>query len=98
MPKPSSNSGRAVREPVQVYLAGDDAALLADLARSTGLSKAEILRRGIRSFDREERRESPMLRFLDECLAADQSEVIGEDVDAVLAEEYRRPDGARSGT
>jgi hypothetical protein len=47
MPKP----GRAdrVREPVQVYLDRSDRALLADLARRTGLSKAEILRRGLRS-------------------------------------------------
>ena len=37
-----------VREPVQVYLDGPDITLLGTLARSTGLSKAELLRRGLR--------------------------------------------------
>jgi hypothetical protein len=35
--------------PVQVYLDASDRALLAEVARRTGLSKAEILRRGLRS-------------------------------------------------
>jgi hypothetical protein len=39
---------RRVREPVQVYLDRDDKALLEELARKTGLSQAELLRRGIR--------------------------------------------------
>lgn len=38
-----------VREPVQVYLDRSDRRLLDDLARRTGLSRAELLRRGIRS-------------------------------------------------
>jgi hypothetical protein len=37
-----------VREPVQVYLDGRDRDLLEDLARNTGLSRAELLRRGLR--------------------------------------------------
>lgn len=37
-----------VREPVQVYLDRQDAALLGRLAQQTGLSKAELLRRGLR--------------------------------------------------
>lgn len=37
-----------VREPVQVYLDGRDRALLEDLARRTGLPRAELLRRGLR--------------------------------------------------
>lgn len=37
-----------VREPVQVYLDGPDLTLLGTLAQSTGLSKAELLRRGLR--------------------------------------------------
>jgi len=37
-----------VREPVQVYLDGPDLSLLGTLAQSTGLSKAELLRRGLR--------------------------------------------------
>ena len=39
LPRRSSH----VREPVQVYLAPDDSALLNRLAEETGLSKAEIL-------------------------------------------------------
>lgn len=38
-----------VREPVQVYLDPSDSALLLEVARRTGLPKAEILRRGLRS-------------------------------------------------
>lgn len=47
MPKPRRTD--RVREPVQVYLDGSDRALLAELVRRTGLPKAEILRRGLRS-------------------------------------------------
>lgn len=43
MTKPSR-----VREPVQVYLDPDDKQLLEELARQTGQSQAEVLRRGIR--------------------------------------------------
>jgi len=39
---------RRVREPVQVYLDPDDKALLEEVARKTGLSQAEVLRRGVR--------------------------------------------------
>jgi hypothetical protein len=37
-----------VREPVQVYLDRSDRSLLEDVANQTGLSRAEILRRGLR--------------------------------------------------
>ena len=47
MAKPSRPN--RVREPVQVYLDVSDGALLAEVTRRTGLSKAEILRRGLRS-------------------------------------------------
>ncbi len=39
---------RRVREPVQVYLDPADRDLLEEVARATGLSRAEILRRGLR--------------------------------------------------
>jgi len=39
---------RRVREPVQVYLDPDDKTLLEEVARKTGLSQAEVLRRGVR--------------------------------------------------
>ncbi len=41
-------SGRRVREPVQVYLDPVDRELLEQVVRATGLSRAEILRRGLR--------------------------------------------------
>jgi hypothetical protein len=37
-----------VREPVQVYLDPQDRSLLEEVATGTGLSRAEILRRGLR--------------------------------------------------
>ncbi|MGH7541201.1 MAG: CopG family transcriptional regulator, partial [Gemmatimonadota bacterium] len=43
MTKPSK-----VREPVQVYLDRADRSLLEEVAERTGLSRAEILRRGLR--------------------------------------------------
>ena len=39
-----------VREPVQVYLDRSDRDLLEQAARETGLSRAEIMRRGLRRF------------------------------------------------
>ncbi len=41
-------SGRRVRAPVQVYLDPADRDLLEEVVRATGLSRAEILRRGLR--------------------------------------------------
>ncbi len=86
-------SGRAgkpavVREPVQVYLAGDDVALLARLTSETGLSKAEILRRGLRSFGALHGGVSPMLHFVDSSGAEGWGDSVAEPHDAVLAEEY----------
>jgi hypothetical protein len=43
----SEKPGR-VREPVQVYLDRADKELLDEVARKAGLSRAEILRRGLR--------------------------------------------------
>ena len=44
MPKPP----HSVREPVQVYLDSADKALLDRLSEQTALSRAELLRRGLR--------------------------------------------------
>lgn len=41
---------RTVREPIQVYMAADERRLLDQMAAQTGLSRAEILRQGLRSF------------------------------------------------
>ncbi|HEX5385785.1 MAG TPA: ribbon-helix-helix protein, CopG family [Gemmatimonadales bacterium] len=83
---------RTVREPVQVYLAPDDRALLESLVRSSGLSRAEILRRGIRSFAAAASgTDSPMLAFLNEAEAGDWPTGIAKGHDDVLAEAHRAP-------
>ncbi len=88
MPKPA-RSPRSVREPVQVYLAADDRDLLNRLAEETGLTKAEILRRGMRSFAREQSGASPMLRFVAEGAGKEWPEAVAANHDDVLAESYR---------
>lgn len=84
-----------VREPVQVYLAADDRDLLTRLAEETGLSKAEILRRGVRSFAREQGGVSPMLRFVAERAPGEWPEAVAAAHDDVLAEEFRAPNDQR---
>lgn len=44
---------RRVREPVQAYLGAEDAELLASLATRLSLSKAEVIRQGIRRLAQE---------------------------------------------
>src|SRR4051812_26863633 len=57
----------SVREPVQVYLTGPDRILLDQVASKTGLSRAEVLRRGVRRMAAEALGEnSPMLAFIRE--------------------------------
>lgn len=89
MPKHPAKRPSSVREPVQVYLAPDDSELLARIAAEFGLSKAEVLRRGVRSYAREQSGESPMLRFLAESGAGSAPRGVAADHDAVLAESYR---------
>jgi len=91
MPKRSASRPRVVREPVQVYLAPDDSALLARLTDESGLSKAEILRRGMRGFALAQRGASPMLRFLREGIDGRWPAAVAVDHDAVLAGSYRAP-------
>jgi hypothetical protein len=78
----------AVREPVQVYLAGDDVSLLVRLTTETGLSKAEIMRRGLRSFGALHGGVSPMLQFVDSSGPAGWGDDVAERHDDILAEEY----------
>ena len=95
MPK-SPRRVPAVREPVQVYLAPDDSALLNRLAEESGLPKAEILRRGVKSYAREQRGTiAPMLRFVNESSAEGWPENVAADHDAVLADTYRAPSKKR---
>jgi hypothetical protein len=78
-----------VREPVQVYLAPDDRDLLDRLALESGLSRAEILRRGIRSYAAAQAGPSPMLRFVEGGAAGRWPADVAGRHDEVLAESYR---------
>jgi len=58
---------RSVREPVQVYLTGADRALLDRVAARAALSRAEVLRRGVRRMAAEVLGdENPMLKLATE--------------------------------
>ena len=89
MPKRSARKSASVREPVQVYLAQDDRDLLNRLVAETGLTKAEILRQGMRSFAREQGGASPMLRFIAESAQGEWPEGVAAKHDEILAESYR---------
>jgi hypothetical protein len=95
MPKRSARKSPSVREPVQVYLAQDDRDLLKRLVAETGLTKAEILRQGMRSFAREQGGGSPMLRFVAESTSGEWPESVAEKHDEILAESYRAADKKR---
>ncbi|MEP6763661.1 MAG: hypothetical protein ABJB66_05075 [Gemmatimonadaceae bacterium] len=90
MSKPKASKAKVVREPAQVYLAPDDSDLLSRLVAQTNLAKAEILRRGIRSFAREQAAEkSPMLSFLAETGTTGWPDAVAVNHDEVLAESYK---------
>ena len=68
---PKRRSARAVREPVQVYLDVPDRAILERTALATGLARAEVLRRGLRSIAAEVLADqSPALAFLNSAARA----------------------------
>lgn len=78
-----------VREPIQVYMAVDERRLLDRLADSTGLSRSEILRRGLRSFAAERSDEAgPMQELLQLFQAEDWPADIGTRHDDHLARAY----------
>jgi Ribbon-helix-helix protein, copG family len=83
-----SDKPAVVREPVQVYLAGDDVALLERLIAETGLSKAEILRRGLRSFGALHGGASPMLQFVESAGKDGWADDVAARHDEVLAADY----------
>ncbi|MEK7239049.1 MAG: hypothetical protein AAB224_00545 [Gemmatimonadota bacterium] len=91
MPKTPAPRTRTIREPVQVYLAADDSALLHRLTVETGLSKAEVLRRGVRSFARDQGTTSPMLQFVDTGDGQGWPRAAAVNHDALLAESYGSP-------
>ena len=65
-----------VREPVQVYLDAADRDLLEQVATATGLARAEVLRRGLRSLAASALSHSPedeSLGYLIGALGSDKS-------------------------
>lgn len=81
---------KAVREPVQVYLSRDEKALLNRLSEETGVSRAEILRRGLREFGLRHSGESPMLVYLRRQEQTEWTAVLsGDGAEDALAAEYR---------
>ncbi|HEX9730095.1 MAG TPA: ribbon-helix-helix protein, CopG family [Gemmatimonadales bacterium] len=82
--------GSEVREPLQVYLTADERALLDRLAAEYGISRAEVLRRGIRAFaldaggDR-----SAVLTVLSSLIGDDWPSDLASEHDAHLADAYR---------
>lgn len=85
-----------VREPVQAYLDETDRALLEEVARHTGLARAEILRRGLRAFARDvlaERKPGWSLDFLIGSLPdgpSDLAERHDEYLAQAVEEQHRR--------
>lgn len=58
-------SDAEVREPIQIYMAPGERRFLDTLASETGLSRAEVLRRGMRSFAAEHAGDDgPMQQFM----------------------------------
>lgn len=84
---------REVREPVQVYLTTPDRKLLREVAVSSGLSGAEVLRRGLRRMAGELLAErNPVVALIDEMTsgkwAADTPSDVAVNHDQYLAIEY----------
>ncbi len=76
-----SRKRKSVREPIQVYLTPDERSLLDTAALTAGLSRAEVLRRGLRSFvAREQSGSSPMLGFA--------RSLVGHDLPSDLAQRH----------
>ena len=85
--KPSS---ARVREPIQIYITPGERRLLDRLAEESGISRAEVLRRGLRSFAKERStEESPMLRFIQSMQGDDWPADIGREHDRYLEEAAR---------
>ena len=81
-----------VREPLQVYMTSDERRLLDRMAKDTGISRAEVLRRGLRSFAREQPAgQSPMLTFVREMRGSDWPADIGRNHDKYLEEAHLDP-------
>ena len=90
MDKKKSPRARAVREPIQVYLTADERTELDRLAHEDGISRAEVLRRGIRSYALESAAgDSPVLNLITDLKGSDWPANVATNHDDFLAESYR---------
>ncbi len=81
---------KAVREPIQVYLTTEERSALDALAARTGISRAEVLRRGLRAFAVQQAGgHSPLLGTLIELGGDDWPADLAERHDDYLSEHYR---------
>ena len=86
-----SSKKKTVREPIQVYLTPDERSMLDEAALTAGLSRAEVLRRGLRSFvAREQAAASPMLGFVRSIAGALLPEDLAERHDEYLVGELEK--------
>ena len=84
-----SKSGR-VKEPIQVYMAADERRLLDQLASDTGLSRAEVLRQGLRRFAAQRfGTEGPMKKLMNELRKGSFARDIAQNHDEHLAKIYK---------
>jgi len=84
-----TRSKQSVREPIQVYLAADERAELDRLAHLHGISRAEVLRRGIRSFAVESAAgQSPVFDLIAELGSRDWPADVACGHDTHLADAY----------
>jgi hypothetical protein len=82
-------SPKTVREPLQIYMAADERRLLDRLAGETGLSRAEILRQGLRQFAMQQAgSDGPMQTLMKALRQKPFPSDIAEEHDAHLAEAY----------
>lgn len=78
-----------VREPIQVYLDTDDRRLLDRVAKEAGLSRAEVLRKGLRSFAAQRSAgRGPMQALMDDVRGGSLPEDIAPKHDEYLARAY----------
>jgi hypothetical protein len=83
-----------VRDPIQVYLTAAEREELDRLASVHRISRAEVLRRGIRSFGLESAAgKSPVLDLMSELKGNDWPADLASGHDSHLADAYRRKSG-----
>jgi hypothetical protein len=81
---------KSVREPLQIYMAADERRLLDRLSDETGLSRAEILRQGLRQFAMQQAGSNGPMQTLMKALRQNPfPSDIAEEHDTHLAQAYR---------